>query len=102
MLRINGNVRFSKESVERWLQDMERDYKAVHAVDLAALAAAVQKAETDWPEKKPDLESRLGTVRNTVTRSDELWTASTESRQAAADNDVAKYAVAAALHDLAS
>ena len=52
---------------------MERDYKAIHAVDLAAAAAAVQKAEADWPEKKNDLESRLATARAIQTRSDELW-----------------------------
>jgi hypothetical protein len=79
-----------KHRLPQEVQDMERDYKAIHVVDLAALATAVEKAEADWPEKKPDLESRLATVRNTVTRSDELWTASTEARKAAAENDVAK------------
>ena len=78
-----------KHRLPQEVQDMERDYKAVHAVDLAALAAAVQKAETDWPEKKPDLESRLAAVRNTAARSDELWTASAEARKAAASNDAA-------------
>src|SRR5207244_6562664 len=79
-----------KRHLPQEVQEMERDYKAVHAVDLAALATAIQKAETDWPEKKPDLEARLATVRNAVTRSDELWAASGQARQAAAANDAAK------------
>src|SRR5450755_39635 len=79
-----------KQHLPQEVQDMERDYKAVHAVDLAAAAAAVQKAEADWPEKKSDLESRLATARATVTHSDELWQSTTEARRAAAANDYAK------------
>src|ERR1039457_1412250 len=41
-----------KQHLPREVQDMERDYARVHAVDLTATAAAVQKAEADWPEKK--------------------------------------------------
>ena len=48
-----------KQHLPQEVQDMERDYKAIRAVDLAAATAAVQKAGTDWPEKKSDLESRL-------------------------------------------
>jgi hypothetical protein len=68
-------------------QEMERDYRAIHAFDLAPLAAAIQKAETDWPEKKADLESRLATVRGAVTQSDGLWQSTAEARrQLAAGN----------------
>jgi hypothetical protein len=59
-------------------------------VDLGAAAAAVQKAEADWPEKKNDLESRLATALAIQTRSDELWQSTTEARRAAAANDYAK------------
>jgi len=45
---------------------MERDYQAVHAVDLAGVSGVVQKAQGDWPEKKTDLENRLQSVRATV------------------------------------
>lgn len=78
-----------KQHLPREVQDMERDYKAIHAVDLAAAAAAVQKAQADWPEKKNDLESRLATARGILTRSDELWQATTDARRAAAANDYA-------------
>ena len=79
-----------KQHLPREVQDMERDYKAIHAVDLAGTAAAVQKAEADWPQKKNDLESRLATARGIQTRSDELWQATTEPRRAAAANDYTK------------
>src|ERR1039458_10245058 len=52
-----------KQHLPREVRDMERDYQAIHAVDLAATAAAAQKAEADWPQKKNDLESRLATAR---------------------------------------
>jgi hypothetical protein len=66
---------------------MERDHQALHALDLAPVAATVQKAETDWPEKKPDLDSRLTTVRGAVTQSDTLWQSTDAARrQVAAGN----------------
>src|SRR6516225_8075194 len=40
-----------KQHLPQEVQDMERDYQAIRAVDLTAAAAAVQKASADWPEK---------------------------------------------------
>ena len=48
-----------KQRLPQEVQDMERDYKAIQAVDLAGLAAAIQKAQADWPDKKADLDARL-------------------------------------------
>ena len=79
-----------KQHLPREVRDMERDYQAIHAVDLAATAAAAQKAEADWPQKKNDLESRLATARGIQTRSDDLWQSTTEARRAAAANDYNK------------
>ncbi|MGD0778036.1 MAG: hypothetical protein ABSC05_35070 [Candidatus Solibacter sp.] len=79
-----------KQHLPQEVQDMERDYQAIHAVDLAAAAAPVQKAEADWPEKKNDLESRLATARGMQTRSEELWQSTTDARRAAAANDYNK------------
>jgi hypothetical protein len=79
-----------KQHLPREVQDMERDYAGVHAVDLAAAAAAAQKAEADWPAKKPDLEARLATARGIQARSDGLWQSTTEARRAAAANDYNK------------
>src|SRR5664279_1497051 len=79
-----------KQHLPQEVQDMERDYASVHAVDLAAAAAAVQKAEADWPAKKSDLEARLATARGIQVRNDELWQSTTEARRAAAANDYNK------------
>jgi hypothetical protein len=61
----------------------------VHAFDLVPVAAAVQKAETDWPQKRSDLESRLASTRAMVTDSDSAWQSSADSRKAAAGGDYA-------------
>jgi hypothetical protein len=74
---------------------MERDYKAVQAVDLGGLAGAVQKAGTDWPEKKNDLDSRLAGVRATAAKADQAWQSSADSRRAASANEVTKVDFAA-------
>src|SRR5450759_4877967 len=79
-----------KQHLPQEVQDMERDYASVHAVDLAAAAAAAQKAQADWPEKKNDLDSRLATARGILSRSDDLWQSTTEARRAAAANDYNK------------
>ena len=72
------------------VREMERDYQTLHAADLAGLTAVVQKAQTDWPEKKADLQVRLDNVRDLVTRADQSWQASAASRQAAAANQQAQ------------
>ncbi len=79
-----------KQHLPQEVQDMERDYKAIHAVDLAGAAAAVQKASADWPQKRGDLETRLASAKTLVAHSDEVWQSSTEARRAAAANDLAK------------
>ena len=73
-----------KQQLPAELQQMERDYQAIHNYDLAPLAAAIQHAETDWPQKKDDLESRLNAVRGIVTHDDQLWQSTAASRQQAA------------------
>jgi hypothetical protein len=76
-------------------QAMDADYRKVQAVDLAPLTAAVQKAQSDWPEKKADLQVRLDGVREIAQNANESWQKSAAARQAAAANDASKvdYAV---------
>jgi outer membrane murein-binding lipoprotein Lpp len=78
-----------KQHLPQAVQQMEQDYRAVHAVDLAPVAAAVQKAETDWTEKKPDLESRLAAARAITAQSESAWQGSADARRAAAAGDYA-------------
>jgi hypothetical protein len=76
-----------KRQLPQTLQGMERDHQAIHAFDLAPVAATVQKAETDWPGKKPDLDSRLAAVRGAASQSDSLWQSTDAARkQVAAGN----------------
>jgi len=78
-----------KQHLPQVAQDMDRDYRAIHAYDLAALTTAIQQAETDWPEKKPDLEARLAAERAIVTNSDPLWQSTADARRMAAAGDIA-------------
>jgi len=71
------------------LQQMERDYGIIHNFDLAPIAATVQKAETDWPEKQADLESRLASIRGIENQSDTLWQSTYNSRKQVVAGDLA-------------
>jgi hypothetical protein len=76
-----------KRQIPEGLATMERDYNAIHAFDLAPMAAAVGKAEADWPDKKQDLETRLDGLRSIVTRSEVAWQSSAAARQTANAGD---------------
>ena len=78
-----------KQHLPETLQQMQRDRDAIHGYDLAALSASVQKAETDWPEKKADLDGRLAAERNLVTEGDRLWDSTAEPRRQAAAGNLA-------------
>ena len=78
-----------KQHLPQSVAQMEQDYHAVQAVDLAPAEAAVQKAEIDWPQKKSDLDARLAATRQMVAQSDDAWKASADSRRAAASGDYA-------------
>lgn len=84
-----------KQHLPEAVRQMEADYQAVHAVDLAPVAAVVQKAEADWPQKKADLESRLASVRSEQSQSETAWQGSADARRAAAAGDYAHVNVAA-------
>jgi hypothetical protein len=76
-----------KRDLPNELRRMEQDYNAIHAFNLTPVANAVQKAETDWPDKKTDLDTRLGSLRNTVTTADQIWQSEAADRRAAAAQD---------------
>jgi hypothetical protein len=78
-----------KQHLPAELADMDRDYHAVTALDLTPVAAAVQKAETDWPAKKADLDARLAAVRTLQQQSDTAWQSSADARREAAASDYA-------------
>jgi hypothetical protein len=79
------------------MRQVERDYQALKAVDLGPVSATVQKAQTDWPDKRADLESRLNGLRQTVAKDDELWKQTEAARKQAASGNVAGLDVGALL-----
>jgi hypothetical protein len=61
-------------------QRMERSYQTIHAYDLTPLKTAVARAETDWPDKKTDLETRLASVTGIVSQADSTWQSTAAAR----------------------
>jgi len=78
-----------KRDLPETLGRMEQDYRAIHGFDVNPVSAAVQRAETDWPDKRADLEQRLASLKNTIGQDDELWNSTADSRKAAAAGDLA-------------
>ncbi len=72
-----------KKRLPDTLQAMERDYRAVHGFDFTPIESTVRKAETDWPQKKTDLDARLASMKSSIGRDDELWNSTAASRKAA-------------------
>jgi hypothetical protein len=65
-------------------QQMERDYRSIQAFDLGLLKTAVARAQSDWPEKKSDLDTRLAGVTGLVARADAVWQSTAKARAEAA------------------
>jgi hypothetical protein len=78
-----------KRELPQRLEQMSRDYQALHAFNLAPVEAVVAKGETDWPAKKPDLDARVAALRGVVTQDDVLWQSTAADRQRAAAGDFA-------------
>ena len=77
----------AKNHLPEEAQQMERDYRAIHAFDLAALTTLVHRTEADWPGKQADLDARLAAENAIVADSDRLWQSTEDARrQAAAGN----------------
>ncbi|MBV9505972.1 MAG: hypothetical protein JO323_13305 [Acidobacteriia bacterium] len=67
------------------VRQMEQNYQAIHAFDLGGLKASVARAESDWPEKRSDLESRLASVTGVISEGDSVWQATAKARSEAAN-----------------
>jgi hypothetical protein len=72
-------------------QRMERDYHSIQAFDLAPLKAAVARAQSDWPEKKGDLDTRLAAVTGLATQADTVWQSTAKARAEAASGPPAAF-----------
>lgn len=89
-----GWVTFRRD-LPRSLDEMERQRRAIEAIDLGAVSAAVQKAQTDWPEKRSDLEGRLAGLRSLKSEAESAWQSSEGARRDAAAGNLAGIAAIA-------
>ena len=94
-----------RADVERWIQykrelpqrltAMSAAYSALHTFDVDAAAAAARKAETDWPSKKEDLESRINQLKIFQSEGEQAWDSTAQLRAAAAANKLENFDYAA-------
>ena len=76
-----------KQHLPQQIEQMQRDYDAVRNFDFTPVNATVERAETDWPEKKADLETRLAALHSVQSRADQVWQSSADVRKEAAARD---------------
>src|SRR3954451_13705049 len=86
-----------KKKLPEEMRQMERDHQALQSFDLGPVAATVQKAQADWPDKRSDLESRLGGLRQTVANDDAVWKQTEAARTQAASGNIAGLDIGALL-----
>jgi len=87
----------ASHNLPQQIPEMERSYQAIHNFDLGPVTAVVQRAEADWPDKKSDLESRLGSERSIVAQVDAQWQSTAAARQRAAAGSLSGAEVGALL-----
>jgi hypothetical protein len=78
-----------KQRLPQTLAEMEQNRRALRDFDLAPVAAAVTKAQTDWPARKAELDARLAAQRDLAAEGDRLWDATADERRKAAAGGVA-------------
>ncbi|MBC8165618.1 MAG: hypothetical protein H7Y20_07080, partial [Bryobacteraceae bacterium] len=76
-----------KRNLPQQISEMKSNYEAVHGFDIAREASAANKAMTDWPSKKADLESRTRTLEVLKQQAEEAWTSTAEARAKAESNN---------------
>jgi hypothetical protein len=79
-----------KQHLPEAVAAMNRDSQDLSQFDLSSLTAFVQRTETDWPDKKADLDARLTGVEREIANSQAAYQNSANARQAAATGDAAK------------
>ena len=74
-----------QRNLPHYLAKMEEEHDSARSPNLTAVAARVEKAELDWPNKKDDLERRLTLLKTAPERAETEWNASAAAREAAAN-----------------
>ena len=82
-----------KQHLPQAVAAMERDHQEIANFDLTPLIQSVHRTETDWPDKKSDLDGRLESLEKEITDANAAWDRSAEARrQVAAGNGQVDYA----------
>ena len=78
-----------KEHLPEAVAAMDRNEQTLSQFDASSLAAFVQHTETDWPDKKADLEGRLASLQKEVADGQAAFQKSADARKQAAAGDTA-------------
>jgi len=78
-----------KRNLPAELQQMSADHLALQHWDFAPVATVVTRAETDWPQKKSDLDTRLIALRAIPSDGEAAWQSSDAMRRKAEAQDLA-------------
>jgi hypothetical protein len=80
-------IRYKHELPQR-LTAMNASYQSLQSFDVDSAAAPAEKAMTDWPDKRSDLENRLNQLKAIKTQAEQTWQATARLREDAAANRV--------------
>jgi len=78
-----------KRNLPSALQQMAADHQTLEHWDFSPVAAVVTRAETDWPQKKSDLDTRLAGLRAIPADGEKAWQSSDAMRRKAEAKDLA-------------
>jgi hypothetical protein len=78
-----------KRNLPTELQQMAADHQTLQHWDFAPISAVVTRAETDWPQKKSDLDARLTALRAIPADGEQAWQSSDAARRKAEAKDLA-------------
>jgi hypothetical protein len=62
-----------KRNTAAHIDRMKSDYDKIKSNDVSNVVASLQKAETDWPAKKTDLDARLESLQSAPEKADKIW-----------------------------
>jgi hypothetical protein len=70
-----------KRNTAAHLERMKANYDKIKSTDVSTTVAALERAESDWPAKKTDLDARIESLNSAAAKADRTW----EEVQAAKD-----------------
>ncbi len=73
-----------QRNLPQHLSQMEQAHTRLQTADVGNLVEVVERAERDWPAKRPVLDSRLNALRSAPERAEAQWAAAEPARQSAA------------------